>query len=72
MKHQVLINAVQCIVGGSFVGIDTHTDVKLAGGKSNPHQGRVTKRMTGATVMAFTNQNVNAYQEMVRDRKSVV
>lgn len=68
MKHTVLINAVQAIQGASFIGIDTHVDVKLTGGKSNPQQGRVTKRMTGATVMAFTNQNVNAYQQMVKRR----
>lgn len=68
MKHAVLINAVQAISGGSFVGIDTHVDVKLTGGKKNPQQGRVTKRMTGATCMAFTNQNVNAYKEMVQRR----
>lgn len=68
MKHAVLISAVQHIQGASFVGIDTHVDVKLTGGKKNPQQGRVTKRMTGATVMAFTNQNVNAYHEMVKRR----
>ena len=68
MKHQVLINAVQAISGASFIGIDTHTDVKLTGGQKNPQQGRVTKRMTGATCMAFTNQNVNAYKEMVQRR----
>lgn len=68
MKHATLINAVAAIQGGSFIGIDTHTDVTLTGGKSNPQQGRVTKRMTGATVMAFTNQNVNAYKEMVQRR----
>ena len=68
MKYATLINAVAAIQGASFIGIDTHTDVKLTGGKSNPQQGRVTKRMTGATVMAFTNQNVNAYKEMVQRR----
>jgi len=68
MKHQVLIAAVQNINGASFVGIDTHVDVKLSGGQSNPQQGRVTKRMIGATVMAFTHQNVNAYHEMVKRR----
>jgi len=68
MKHAVLINAVAAIQGASFVGIDTHTEVKLTGGQKNPQQGRVTKRMTGATVMAFTNQNVNAYAAMVQRR----
>ena len=68
MKHSVLINAVSAISGASFIGIDTHTDVKLTGGQKNPQQGRVTKRMHSATVMAFTNQNVNAYQAMVQRR----
>lgn len=68
MKHQVLIAAVQAIKGGSFVGIDTHTDVKLTGGQKNPQQGRVTKRMTGALCMAFTNEGINAYKAMVQRR----
>lgn len=68
MKYATLINAVAAIQGASFIGIDTHTDVKLTGGKKNPQQGRVTKRMTGAVVQAFTNQNVNAYAEMVKRR----
>jgi hypothetical protein len=68
MKHACLIAAVSTINGASFIGIDTHTDVKLAGGQKNPHQGRVTKRMTGALCMAFTNQNINAYRAMVQRR----
>ena len=68
MHHTALIAAVQAINGASFVGIDTRTTVKLTGGQKNPHQGRVTKRMVGATVMAFTNQNINAYQAMIQRR----
>lgn len=68
MKHAILINAVSAFAGASFIGIDTHTDVKLTGGKKNPQQGRVTKRMTGAVVQAFTNTNVNAYAAMVQRR----
>lgn len=68
MKHQVLIAAVQSILGASFVGIDTRTEVKLKGGQDNPQQGRVTKRMIGANVMAFTNKNINAYQAMIERR----
>lgn len=68
MKHTQLIDAVANISGASFVGLDTLTEVKLTGGMKNPQQGRVTKRMTGAQVMAFTNQNVNAYQAMVHRR----
>lgn len=68
MKYATLITAVSSINGASFVGIDTHVDVKLTGGKKNPMQGRVTKEMSGASVMAFTNQNMNAYKAMVERR----
>jgi len=68
MKHATLINAVANINGASFVGLDTHTDVTLTGGKQNPHQGRVTKRMVGATVMSFQNKNFSAYQAMIQRR----
>ena len=68
MKYAQLINAVANINGASFVGIDTHTDVTLTGGKNNPHQGRVTKKMLGATVMSFQNKNFSAYEAMVQRR----
>ena len=68
MKYATLVNAVANINGASFVGLDTHTDVTLAGGKSNPMQGRVTKRMIGATVMSFQNKNFSAYEAMVKRR----
>ncbi len=42
--------------GGSFVGIDTLTDVPLLGGKKNPQQGRVQKRTVGNQVMVFQNK----------------
>lgn len=54
--------------GSSFVGIDTLTEVPLTGGKSNPMKGRVTKRMTGASVMVFQNKNINGYKAMVERR----
>jgi hypothetical protein len=54
--------------GGSFVSIDTVTKVKLLGGKKNPMQGRVTKVMTGASVMVFQNKKSNAYENMVKRR----
>jgi len=68
MKYATLIAAVANINGASFVGIDTHTDVVLAGGKQNPMQGRVTKRMIGATVMSFQNKNFSAYEAMIQRR----
>jgi hypothetical protein len=70
MDYQTAQQVFGGLAGGTFVGIDTETVVKLTGGKSNPQQGRVTKRMTGAQIMVFTNENTNAYDAMVRRRLS--
>lgn len=48
--------------GVTFAGLTTYTEVKLLGGKKNPHQGRVTKR-TIANVMLGAN-----YETMVQRR----
>lgn len=56
------------IQGMSFAGMDTITEVKLKGGKKNPHLGRVTKHTTGNHVMLFTNKKSNAYEAMVKRR----
>lgn len=68
MDYQTAQQIFGSLAGGTFVGIDTVTEVKLKGGKKNPHQGRVTKRMTGAQIMVFTNSETNAYDAMVRRR----
>lgn len=68
MKLQTAQAVFDSLEGGTFVGMDTVTDVKLTGGKKNPQQGRVTKQMTGATVMCFSNSRTNAYNAMVRRR----
>jgi hypothetical protein len=68
VKNTQLELAVQSVTGMSFIGMDTLTEVTLRGGKKNPMQGRVTKRMTGATVMAFSNKNVNGYEAMIERR----
>lgn len=68
MDYETAQQVFGSLAGGTFVGIDTLTEVKLRGGQKNPMQGRVTKRMTGAQIMVFTNQNTNAYAEMVRRR----
>lgn len=68
MHYATLIASVSAINGATFVGIDTRTNVTLTGGRKNPQQGRVTKRMIGARVMAFTNQTINAYEAMVQRR----
>lgn len=58
----------QNVNGAAFIGVDTLTEVKLTGGKSNPFQGRVTKASTGNSVQVFTNKNSNAYENMVKRR----
>jgi hypothetical protein len=63
-----LINILAKVNGASFVSIDTLTEVKLKGGRSNPFQGRVTKLHTGASVMVFQNKKSNGYENMVRRR----
>lgn len=68
MKNSQLEAAVQSVTGVSFIGMDTLTEVTLRGGKKNPMQGRVTKKMTGANVMAFSNKNVNGYDAMIKRR----
>ncbi len=68
MDYQTAQQIFGSLAGGTFVGLDTVTEVKLRGGRKNPHQGRVTKRMTGAQIMVFTNAETNAYAEMVRRR----
>ena len=68
MKHTQLVAAFQNVSGASFVGIDTLTEVKLTGGKKNPQQGRITKRMIGGHVMCFQNKNINGYEAMVARR----
>ncbi len=68
MKHTQLVAAIQSVSGASFIGLDTLTEVTLTGGKKNPQQGRVTKRMIGASVMCFQNKSVNGYEAMVQRR----
>ena len=68
MQLATLEAALAELEGGTFVGIDTVTAVKLKGGKKNPLQGRVTKRTMGATVMCFSNKNGSAYDAMVKRR----
>ncbi len=54
--------------GATFIALDTETQVKLAGGKSNPLQGRVTKVTIRSNVMVFQNKLSNAYENMVKRR----
>ncbi len=68
MNKFTLTAAFADVNGASFVGIDTLTTVKLMGGQKNPMQGRVQKRMTGASVMVFTNQKTNGYEAMIKRR----
>ena len=68
MDANTIKQVFETLEGGTFVGMDTETPVKLTGGKKNPQQGRVTKQMRGATVMCFSNANGSAYNAMVKRR----
>lgn len=52
--------------GSQIVGLDTIVQVELAGGKANPHQGKVTKLVEGSLVMLF--KNGTGYKNMVNRR----
>ena len=60
--------ALQNVTGSSFMGITAETVETLKGGKSNPLQGRVTKRLEGGNVIIFTNTHSNGYENMVKRR----
>lgn len=68
MDINALFTAARFVNGAAFAGIDTLTEVKLTGGRRNPHQGRITKVMTDGSVILFQNKNINGYDSMVRRR----
>jgi hypothetical protein len=53
MNVEMLKEKIATIKGSTFASLTTLTDVKLRGGKKNPMQGRVTKRVSGSNVMIF-------------------
>jgi hypothetical protein len=68
MSYPIFSSIFQNVNGSSFVGLDTVTSIKLAGGKKNEQQGRINKITTGLSVMVFQNKNGSAYENMVRRR----
>lgn len=54
--------------GATFIGIDTVTVVPLKGGMANPYHGKLTKIVTGSSVMVFQNKTTNGYENMVKRR----
>jgi hypothetical protein len=69
MKASTLVAAfADNVNGATFIRIDTHTEVKLRGGKANPMQDRITKRVIGSRVMVFQNKKSNGYENMVKRR----
>ena len=68
MKLSDIMPLLEKIRGATFASMDTRTSVKLTGGKKNPMKDRVWKVCKNHRVMIFTNQNSNAYQNMVRRR----
>jgi len=66
MKLEQIKSLIEQINGATFAGMDMTTTVTLLGGKGNPQQGRVKKHTTGSSVMLFTNQSSNGYENMVK------
>lgn len=63
-----IANVLAALRGVSFIGLDMETVVPLGGGKANPMKDRVTKRVTGSTVLVAQNKNTNTYENMVHNR----
>lgn len=61
-----LANVLSFMNGAAFIGFDSEVVVPLTGGKSNPMQGRITKRGTGHSVMVFQNKLANGYLNQKR------
>jgi len=68
MNYNEIKEALESVKGGSFIGLDTKSEVKLKGGKKNPMQGRVTKITTGANTMVFATESGSPYEAMVKRR----
>lgn len=66
MDYATAKQAFGNIPSTTFVGLDTEVVVKLAGGKSNPYQGRLTKRLTGANVSVYGNVHTSGYENKVK------
>lgn len=62
------LNIFQTLRGTSFVTINSRHNEVLAGGKSNPMQGRVTRVSTGTNAIISQDKNSSLYYNMVRRR----
>ncbi len=69
MKYQDLIASLSQVRNNAIGSIETCSIVKLTGGKSNPMQGRITKKTKGGSVMFFGNAKSNGYANM-KNRKA--
>ena len=67
-KSAQILAALKQLNGTAIASIDTVTPVKLTGGKKNPMQGKITKKVTGSNIMFFCNLNSNGYENMVNRR----
>lgn len=67
MKDQIA-KVLENVKINSILGITTETPVTLKGGKKNPLQGHVTKRLISGNVMIFCNASSNGYENMVKRR----
>jgi len=68
MNTAKLDEAIGHITINAIVGITTETPVTLTGGKKNPMQGRVVKRLLSGNVILLCNRESNGYENMVKRR----
>lgn len=68
ISYDVLKEQMDTVKGTTFAGLSTLTDVKLKGGKKNPHQGRITKKTIDSNVILFSNTKDSGYVSIIRKR----
>lgn len=67
MKYEDLKFVFKDTHGTAFIGLDTTSSVVLKGGKKNPLQGRVEKRVIGSNVMVAFGEG-SVYEGVVKRR----
>lgn len=67
MDYHTLKEEIDNVKGTTFMGMDILTAVKLKGGNKNPYQGRVTKKITDANVIIYSNTEDTGYMYMMKN-----
>jgi len=65
MKLEQIKSILESVSGCTFSSFDATTVPVLTGGKSNPHQGNITKVTKNNRVILFATTNTNGYENMI-------